>query len=466
MSGSYGSQENPDRLAARPSERRWLLARGLLAGGVVAGAAGLTALAPMAGDGGPVGPRLEHRSSTVVAERAAAEPEPASTAVAERREVRSVPCDPAALVAAITQANAEGGGNLKLAPACAYVLLGYADGGAENADDRSGLPVIYQPISIAGEGASIVRDATAEDFRFFTVRNGGELKLTDLTLSNGRAANGGSVSIDHGGTAVIERTTVTESAALAPEGGGGGIFNDGHLTLVGGKFVDNSAAGWAGRGGGLLNGGVLTVKGTEFTNNRAGGFGGGFANYQGAADISESTLVHNTAVEGGGIASVNARTKVWETKITANTARTGGGVVNKDATITLRNMTIDHNSSEVAGGGISSSQGLLTVDDSTVVENTTDGDGGGIFADKSNVLVRHSESSRNTAAGPESKGGGISVVGGQVSLFSSKVTGNGAAQQPGGLAAKDVVVKLDDKTVVSDNRPCAQGPQANGTCLD
>ncbi|WP_329110160.1 hypothetical protein OG792_14775 [Micromonospora sp. NBC_01699] len=441
----------------------------------MAGAAGLTALAPVTGDGGPTAPRLAHLSSTVgpstgapgpglARESAPTGPDSGTAADGGLREVRSVPCDPAELVAAINHANAEGGGNLKLAAKCTYLLAGYADGGVEGGNDRSGLPVIYQPINIAGEGATIIRDAKAEEFRFFTVRNGGELKLTDLTLANGRAANGGSISLDHGGTAVVERITVAESAALAPEGGGGGIFNDGHLTVVGSTFVDNSAAGWAGRGGGLLNGGVLTVKGSEFTNNRANGFGGGFANYQGAADISESTLNHNTAGEGGGIASFAARTKVWDTRVTANTARVGGGVANKDATITLRNMTISHNRSEVTGGGISSVQGLLTVDDSTVVDNTTAGDGGGIFAEKSNVLVRYSESSRNTATGPESKGGGVSVVGGQVSLFNSRVTGNGAAREPGGVAAKDVVVKVDDRTVISGNRPCGNGPEQAAAC--
>ncbi|RKR86428.1 parallel beta helix pectate lyase-like protein [Micromonospora pisi] len=384
----------------------------------------------------------------------------------EGGEVRSVACDSAELVAALTQANAEGGGALKLAPKCTYVLAAHADPGDASGGERSGLPVIYQPISIEGADATIARDATAEEFRFFTVRDGGELKLSNITLTNGRAASGGGIRIDHGGNAVVEHTTFTDSAALAPEGGGGGIFNDGHLTLTDSKFANNSAAGWAGRGGGLLNGGVLTVKGAEFTNNRAGGFGGGFANYQGAADISESTFAHNTAGEGGGIASVAARTKVWQTKVTANTARVGGGVVNKDATITLRDLTISHNTSEVAGGGVASIQGLLTLDDSTVTSNTTGGDGGGISAEQSNVLVRKSESSHNQALGPESKGGGIAVTQGQMSLFKSKVIENRAAGEPGGLSETEIVVKVDDKTVITGNRPCGDDRADDGCRVD
>lgn len=463
MSGCHGGYGDPEQSAPRPTGRRWLLATGLVAGGVAAGLAGLAALTPV-GDSAPTGPSLEWLAAT-----GAPEPAPGMNSEGASpdgpHEVKPVPCDAGELVAAIALANAAGGGDLKLASKCTYTLAAVVDRGDEKISDRSGLPVIYQPISIVGEGATIVRDAKSEEFRFFTVRDGGELKLSDLTLSNGRAADGGSIRIDHGGTAVVERTTITESAALAPEGGGGGIFNDGHLTLVEGTFRDNNAAGWAGRGGGLLNGGVLTVKWTEFTNNRAGGFGGGFANYQGAADISESTFVHNAAGEGGGIASYAARTKVWQTRVTANTARVGGGVANKDATITLRDLTIDHNTSDVAGGGISTVQGLLTVDDSTVVENSTAGDGGGISAERSTVLVRHSESSRNKALGPESKGGGVSVAGGQVSLFRSKVTENSAAEKPGGVFAKDVAVKVDDQTVISGNQPCGNARQEVGTCL-
>ncbi|GAB3936300.1 hypothetical protein GCM10027614_12580 [Micromonospora vulcania] len=186
-----------------------------------------------------------------------------------KRGVVSVPCDAAKLVAALVTANAEGGAELRLAPKCRYTLTeafhetdqydggirdareqadaaetpGDADAPPHNpADDTAGLPVIYQPIVIDGAGATIARDVQAAAFRFFTVRDGGELTLRDLQLHNGRSAiEGGSVHVVHGATAVVERVTVTQSTSLSPEGGGGGIFNDGNMVVTDSTFIGNSA---------------------------------------------------------------------------------------------------------------------------------------------------------------------------------------------------------------------------------
>lgn len=110
--------------------------------------------------------------------------------------------------------------------------------------------MIYQPITIDGAGATIERDVHAEDFRFFTVRDGGELFLRDVELRNGRSKiEGGAVHIVHGATAVVERVTVVGSTSLSAEGGGGGIFNDGNLVATDSRFIGNSAAGTAARAG-------------------------------------------------------------------------------------------------------------------------------------------------------------------------------------------------------------------------
>ncbi|GAB2932826.1 membrane protein [Micromonospora polyrhachis] len=359
-----------------------------------------------------------------------------------------VPCDPYGLVAALVRANAEGGGDLNLAAGCTYTLATPDQG-----DAQSGLPIIQHPITIIGAGATIARDNDAAPFRFFTVRGGGELKLVDLNLTNGRAASGGSIQVDHDGTATVERVTITESTALAPDGGGGAIFNDGHLTVVDSTFHANRAAGATGKGGALLNGGVLTVAGSEFTNNTAGGSGGGFANFQGAADVATSTFINNNATEGGGIASVNARSKVWDTALTGNTAKVGGGIVNREAVITLRKMTIRQNISTANGGGIATIQGLVAADDSFVEENTGRGNGAGIFAETSTLLVRRTEVNRNSGVGPQSKGAGIHAEKGQITMFKSRVAENGATQKPGGFFVKDAQSKIDNVTVIAKNGP-------------
>ncbi|MGN9767316.1 hypothetical protein ACTMS2_19375 [Micromonospora sp. SD12] len=491
------------RRAAPPRRRsRWFLAGGLVAGGLVAGAAGLTGVSAVAADRdlsaasdvpalalraddrsdeGHRGDAVEDRDHARE-ERRGGKPDgrPARPGQGQRPEV-PVPCDSAKLISALVRANAEGGADLRLASKCTYELThafqqpDEYDGGIRDAreaadsaenpgdaeapprnpqHDRAGLPVIYHPISIRGEGATIVRDVHAEAFRFFTVRDGGELTLSDVVLRNGlSAAEGGSIHVVHGASAVVERTTIVDSTSLSAEGGGGGIFNDGHLAVAGSTFVDNHAAGTAGKGGGLLNGGVLSLETSQFRGNSAVAYGGGLANYRGAAEVHSSTFAHNNAAQGGGVASFSARTRVADTKVVGNTAQTGGGIANSDALIFLRGLEVRDNTATGNGGGISTFQGLVPLDDSVVSGNTARGSGGGIHAQKSNLLVRRSEVERNHAVGAKSTGGGIFATLGQVSLYSSRVAGNVATVKPGGLFADKARVRVDDETDIIDNEP-------------
>ncbi|MFC4020053.1 hypothetical protein ACFOW4_19200 [Micromonospora sp. GCM10011542] len=485
-----------DRPARHRRRSRWFLAGGFLAGSLVVGAAGVAGVAAAADRdlsfpdlgrlasaarnddprGGDEGKRPERDRGQE--DGADAREHPPGTG---KRGVVSVPCDSAKLVAALVQANAEGGAELRLASKCTYTLseafheIDQYDGGIRDAreaadaaetpgdadapphnpaDDTAGLPVIYQPIVIDGAGATIAREAQAAAFRFFTVRDGGELTLRDVKLHNGRSAiEGGSVHVVHGATAVLERVTVTQSTSLSPEGGGGGVFNDGNMVVTDCTFVGNSAAGAAGKGGGLLNGGVLTLKRSEFHRNSANGYGGGLGNYRGAADVETSTFEHNSAAQGGGLASFSARTKVYDSELLRNTAQIGGGAANSDAVLVMRKMTIRGNTSTVNGGGISTVKGLLPLDDSVVDNNTTHGLGAGIYADKSNLLVRGSDVTGNEAAGAASKGGGIYATAGTVSIYTSKVIRNAATVKPGGIFAQHGQVKIDDESAVVDNEP-------------
>jgi predicted outer membrane repeat protein len=462
MSRSQEGRGDRDQPAVRSTRRRsrWLVTGGLVAGALIAEAAGFAGVAAAVDRGDPAG-------------------------YGGSREVEFVPCDPDWLVGAIARANAEGGANLRLASGCTYTLTavngsapagGPPSGGAPGSGPPSdavdnpvpagnlGLPLIHQQVTIDGAGATITRDSNSEDFSFFYVLNGGALTLRDVTLSNGRAPEGGSIEIEHGGTVVLEDTTITKSVATFATGGGGAVFNDGHLAASESRFTDNSAAGAAGKGGGILNGGVLTVQGSEFSNNTAGGSGGGFANFQGAADLGESTFVDNRAPEGGGIASVSARTKVWDSTVAGNTATVvGGGIANRDAVITLDKLRVSNNTSATNGGGVSTAQGLLTVDDSTVEANTAEGNGGGIYAETSNLIVRRSDDSRNRAVGGDSKGGAVFVEKGQAAIFESRFVENSATEYAGGVFAKDVQVNIDDETLIDRNRPCTGGMET-GEC--
>ncbi|KXK62405.1 hypothetical protein AWW66_08725 [Micromonospora rosaria] len=515
MSTLHRSHDGRGQPRARTRRRR-LLAGGLVAGSLVAGATGLTGVAGPPGGTDLFGPVLAGSSSVALnpgAVRATgtprdgdtdrAEPSPPSrpTTQGDRPAgvTLDVPCDPARLIAALVHLDAQGGGVLRLASSCTYVLTEAAadddrfDGGVRDAretadrlengenatntdksraelrrENSSGLPVVYHPIEIRGAGATIARDPNAAEFRFFTVRDGGELKLSDVTLRNGRSvAEGGSVHVVHGGSAVLDGVTVTDSVSFSAEGGGGAVFNDGNLVVTDSTFTRNVAAAKTGRGGALLNGGVLTVTGSTFADNRAASTGGGFANFRGAAEVGDSTFRQNQAAQGGGIASFSARTRVWDTEVVGNTAEVGGGVANADATLALRGMTVRDNVATRNGGGISAVKGLLTLDESVVRANVARGNGGGLYVEQSNVPVRRTEVSGNGAVGATSAGGGIHATSGQVSLFASQVTGNRAVRNPGGVHANKLRAAVDDESVIARNQPtnCEGSPTSVGSCF-
>jgi hypothetical protein len=81
---------------------------------------------------------------------------------------------------------------------------------------HTGLPVISSPITIAGQGSTIVRASEAPAFRIFAVHSTGELTLQETTVSGGVGvsaadfpySSGGGVG-NFGGTLTITRSTIS-----------------------------------------------------------------------------------------------------------------------------------------------------------------------------------------------------------------------------------------------------------------
>ncbi len=115
----------------------------------------------------------------------------------------------------------------------------------------------------------------------------------------------------------------------------------------------------------------------------------------------------------------------------------GGGIYNDESTLTLNNMIVRNNASEIQGGGISTRNGNLTVNFSTI-RNNTSGSGGGISSRKVlgpavNLLtINNSTISENTATGG---GGGIrndcAGLGSTANIINSTISGNTAASGGG-----------------------------------
>ncbi|HSH03785.1 MAG TPA: Ig-like domain-containing protein [Anaerolineae bacterium] len=158
---------------------------------------------------------------------------------------------------------------ISLAPNCSYTLTAVY---ATDPDGYGpiGLPIITNTLIISGNGATIIRDETAEPFRFFYVADSGHLILHQTVLDNGYARGGdGAKYTDAGG------------GGGGAAGMGGAIFNKGELTIDQSSLLNNQARGGDGASSSLGNSGGAGGGGGGMGGDGVGRNGGGL--YGGAA---------------------------------------------------------------------------------------------------------------------------------------------------------------------------------------
>jgi CSLREA domain-containing protein len=300
-----------------------------------------------------------------------------------------------------------------------------------------GTLVIEKTLTITGPSGGIViqRRSTNPAFRIFRIGAEASVKLTNLTLRNGKNDLTGGGLINFGRLALTSCTVAGNSGGGIDNHGrlvltnsrvrnnlGGGIINHGNLTLANSLVTGNSFGGIgnakAGRlavtkstiannsGPGIFNQGKFTLANSLVTGNSTSDQGGGIDNAGLAftdvvGEITNSTVARNSAVEGGGIANFRVgRLTITKSTIAGNSARTGGGIFNQargrlgDATVTLRNSTVSGNSANLVGGGIFNEGdlatdvfGQITLTNSTVARNRATQQGGGIHQSSSSLLA-------------------------------------------------------------------------------
>ncbi|MFE7776634.1 hypothetical protein ACFU5O_22655 [Streptomyces sp. NPDC057445] len=367
-----------------------------------------------------------------------------------------VECDPNELIVAIIDANQDSGGDLYLAEDCTYTLTVNQDG--------NGLPRIIQPITIHGNGATIARAANADQFRLFEVGAGGDLKLSDLTLTRGKTAEGqegGAVNVNSAGRLDLDHVTVTNNTVDDIEDDdAGGIYNAGVTTIRSSTFSRN-----AGEDGSALfnDGGKVEISGSKFTRNvtDASDGLGTIRNFAGSLKISKSLISHNTTDEGGGVYVDEGVAEIERSAIVHNVAAsTGGGVfLEGQGSLHVRHSTISDNVGTSGGGGLDL-EGSAVIEDSKVDDNTTtqnEAPGGGIFValqqEDAEVAIRDSTVSGNQAPGNDSVGGGIFVSeGSTLTLTDVKVTEN-LSDEPAGGIQNNGTVNTNGKIRIIDNVP-------------
>jgi len=191
----------------------------------------------------------------------------------------------------------------------------------------SGELAINQSLDIEGRGADKLTVSGNDSSRVFSVGSGVSVDIDDLTITHGRAANGGGIW-NPGGTLTLSHDVIADNQALGAPGSraqGGGVFNQGGtLTVEDTTFSANVVMGGTtltgtnttqGQGGGLASdlGATTTVSHSVFADNRAiggdgapgvmgsNGGGGGLWNRSGSVlTISHSTFSHNQGIGGAG----------------------------------------------------------------------------------------------------------------------------------------------------------------------
>lgn len=215
------------------------------------------------------------------------------------------------------------------------------------------------------------------------------------------------------------------------------------LTITGGALGTTTGNSTEFDGGGVRAFGTFTLLDSTVRNNTASR-GGGVAIFQGTSTILRSTITNNSATAGdtsliadggGGIFSINNVFSLRDSTVQNNTsAHTGGGITLAPISFPSIPMRIDrslitNNSSQHDGGGVfvtGNNGGRAVIENSTVSANRGLRFGGGVGADRfpsdKPLVVRASTIAGNSV--PFFNGGGIAAPDGSPLELTNVVLSN------------------------------------------
>ena len=209
--------------------------------------------------------------------------------------------------------------------------------------------------------------------RVLQVVGGGDVDVSDLTVTGGAAANGGGILNEGQGTLTLTRVRATRNIADLD---GGGLANQGDAVLVDSTFDRNSAGS---DGGGICSRGDLDGDGSTVNDNAANRHGGGLLLSTGSC-----TPAPETSFRVGGFDAVAPTTSSSLQNSTidgntadadANTEGDGGGIAVVGGSASLVNVTVTDNASlfDSGGGLYSSDGGSYVLENTLVAENRVSG---------------------------------------------------------------------------------------------
>jgi hypothetical protein len=299
----------------------------------------------------------------------------------------------------------------------------------------------YHGLTITGPGSGTLAVSGNDASSVLEVERTGYdpgLTITGLTLTHGDGTYGGALYTDLSSNVTLDHDAVTTSTAsgdvvstgpFSSNVAGGGITNVGTMAITNTTISGNdSATGTGGStygGGGIDNIGRLTVDASTISGNTADQFGGGIfqgaSKYPSSLDISNSTILDNSAqYAGGGIAAFNkpiygsSRNSITNTTIVGNGAYAGGGFggkyVNAAEHWTISHSTFTGNGSFYGGGiNLGIVTGSFDLVDSTISGNEAQVGGGVNMFENASKYQDSSQFNNSTIASnyANDTGGGI-----------------------------------------------------------
>ena len=296
----------------------------------------------------------------------------------------------------------------------------------EAADFTNGI-TINKDITIDGKGHTI--DAKNLG-RIFNIGEGFTVTLTNTTLINGKATEGGAIYND--GSLTLSDVKLSDNAA---DSYGGAVFNNGHLVVSDSVFdsndiVNRGSASVDYGGAAIYNwyDGVLTVSGSNFTNNIKNYKNGdrlvGAIATIGDATISDSYFVNNAGRWGGAI--------------TTSGALIAGDDVN---TLTVSGSTFKENGG-LYGAGIFVWGSDFTVSDCVFDKNTAFGKGDMTPNNNNGAAIEVTDTNKAIAGiitgskftnNKAQYGGAIDICEGNIKITDSEFVNNSADVEGGAI---------------------------------
>lgn len=208
----------------------------------------------------------------------------------------------------------------------------------------------------------------------------------------------------------------------------GGVWCGPNATIDHNIFFGNTAAT---RGGGVYCFGTPLITNNIFNSNSAGGRGGAicaFGNPNGNEEISNNTMIGNSAFLGGAI-WCDRSPVIKDNFFQNNEAGTGGAIyAAEESAPVISGNTFEANTAAQTGGGMQLRSSTPTITNNTLVRNVAPS-GGGIYCTDCTVTVTDNLIDDNMAT---VSGGGITLLNDESSVISNNRFVDNKAQDFGG----------------------------------